>query len=195
MHVADGILPASVCIAAQVVAWSAVSLSGRKLEPHEVSKMGLLASAAFVSSLIQFPVAATSVHLGLFGLLGVLLGRRAFPVVFAALLFQTLLFQHGGLLSLGVNAINMGAGAVAGWLIWRLTALPEGPRAFMAGAAGALLPAILLAAEFYAADYGRGPYFLVALYAPVAAVEGAITMAAVMFFRKTRPQILSSAAA
>ncbi len=157
--------------------------------------MGLLASAAFVSSLVQFPVAGASVHLGLYGLLGVLLGRRAFPVVFAALLFQTLLFQHGGLLSLGVNALNMGAGALVAWGVWRAEALPEGPRAFAAGFAGALLPALLLAAEFAAVDYGRGFYFLAALYAPVAAVEGAITMAAVVFFRKTRPEILSSAAA
>ena len=195
MHIADGILPASVCIGAQVIAWTGVSLAGRKLEPHEVSKMGLLASAAFVSSLVQFPIAATSVHLGLFGLLGVLLGKRAFPVVFAALLFQTLLFQHGGLLSLGVNALNMGAGALAGWAIWRMQALPEGPRAFAAGFAGAWLPAILLAAEFAAVDYGRGFYFLAALYAPVAALEGVITAAAVVFFRRTRPEILSGAAA
>lgn len=195
MHIADGILPASVCVAAQLVAWSGVSLSGRKLEPHEVSRMGLLASAAFVSSLVQFPISATSVHLGLFGLLGVLLGRRSFPVVFAALLFQTLLFQHGGLLSLGVNALNMGAGAMAGWAIWKVAALREGPRAFLAGFVGALLPALLMAAEFAAVDYGRGLYFLVALYTPVAAVEGAITMAAVVFFRRTRPEILSGAAA
>jgi cobalt/nickel transport system permease protein len=195
MHIADGILPASVCVAAQVVAWAGVSIAGRKLEPKEVSKMGLLASAAFVTSLVQFPVAATSVHLGLFGLLGVLLGRRAFPVVFAALLFQTLLFQHGGLLTLGVNALNMGAGAMAGWAIWRLAGVPEGPRAFAAGFAGALLPAVLMAAEFAAVDYGRGLYFLVALYAPVAAAEGAITMAAVVFFRRTRPEILSGVTA
>ena len=195
MHIADGILPASVCVAAQVVAWGGVSLAGRNLEPSEVSKMGLLASAAFVSSLVQFPVAATSVHLGLFGLLGVLLGLRAFPVVFAALLFQTLLFQHGGLLSLGVNALNMGAGALCGFAVWRIAAIPEGPRAFLAGFAGAIAPAVLMAAEFAAVDYGRGFFFLAALYTPVAAVEGAITMAAVVFFRKTRPEILSGAVA
>ena len=85
-------------------------------------------------------------HLGLYGLLGVLLGRRAFPVLFAGLLFQSLLFQHGGLLSLGLNALNMGCGALAGWAIWLIGALPETPRAAAAGFAGALLPAFLLAA-------------------------------------------------
>lgn len=195
MHIADGILPASACIAAQAVAWAGVYISGRKLEPAEVSRMGLLASAAFVSSLVQMPVAGVSVHLGLFGLLGLLLGRRAFPVVFAALLFQTLLFQHGGLLSLGVNALNMGSGALIGWGVWRLGGVSESARAFGAGFLGAMLPAILMAAEFAAAGYGRGFYFVAGLYAAVAAVEGLVTMAAVVFFRRTRPEILSGATA
>ena len=195
MHIADGILPASACIAAQAVAWAGVYISGRKLEPAEVSRMGLLASAAFVSSLVQMPVAGVSVHLGLFGLLGLLLGRRAFPVVFAALLFQTLLFQHGGLLSLGVNALNMGSGALIGWGVWRIGGVSESARAFGAGFLGAMLPASLMAAEFAAAGYGRGFYFVAGLYAAVAAVEGLVTMAAVVFFRRTRPEILSGAPA
>jgi cobalt/nickel transport system permease protein len=195
MHIADGILPASACIAAQAVSWAGVYVFGRKIEPQEVSKMGLLASAAFVSSLVHLPVGGASVHLGLFGLLGVLLGRRAFPVVFAALLFQCLLFQHGGLLSLGVNALNMGAGAFAGWAVWRLEALPESARAFGAGFLGALLPAVLMAAEFAAAGYGRGFFFIAGIYAGVAAVEGMVTMAAVAFFRRTRPEILVGATA
>lgn len=157
--------------------------------------MGLLASAAFVSSLVQLPVAGVSVHLGLFGLLGVLLGRRAFPVVFAALLFQALLFQHGGLLSLGINALNMGAGALAGWAVWKAEGISEGARGFGAGFCGALLPALLMAAEFSAAGYGRGFYFIAGLYAAVAAAEGLVTMAAVVFLRRTRPEILSGATA
>ena len=170
-------------------------LAGRRLEPPEISKMGLLASVAFVSSLVHLPVAGASVHLGLFGLLGVLLGRRAFPVVFAALLFQTLLFQHGGLLALGVNALNMGAGALAGWAVWRVGGVSESARAFGAGFFGALLPAVLMAAEFAAAGYGRGFYFIAGLYAAVAAVEGLVTMAAIVFFRRTRPEILARATA
>jgi cobalt/nickel transport system permease protein len=195
MHIADGILPASACIAAHVVAWTGVVVTSRNLEPREVSRMGLLASAAFVSSLVHMPIAGASVHLGLFGLLGVLLGKRAFPVVFAALLFQALLFQHGGLLSLGVNALNMGAGALAGWMIWRMPNLSESTRAFGAGFFGTLLPAALMAVEFAAAGYGRGFYWIAGLYSVVAAAEGLVTMAAVVFFRRTRPEILSGATA
>ncbi len=134
-------------------------------------------------------------HLGLYGLLGILLGRRAFPVLFASLLFQSLLFQHGGLLSLGLNALNMGCGAVAGWAIWRIGAVPQTPRAAAAGFLGALLPAFLLAAEFELAAYGRGFYVIASAYAAVALVEAAATAAIITFLGKTKPEILRPAAA
>ena len=60
-------------------------------------------------------MAGASVHLGLWGLLGVVLGRRAFPAVFAALAFQALFLGHGGVLALGVNVVNMALGALCGW--------------------------------------------------------------------------------
>jgi cobalt/nickel transport system permease protein len=193
MHIADGILPVAACLAGHAAAWPAVYVCGRRVEPREASRMGLLAAAAFVSSLVHFPVAGTSIHLGLFGLLGVLLGRRAFPVVFSALLFQALLFQHGGLLTLGVNALNMGAGALAGWAVWRLPGVAEGARAFGAGFVGVMTPALLMAAEFSLAGYGKGFYFVAGLYALAAAVEGAATAAAVGFLRRTRPEVLAEA--
>jgi len=104
MHIADGILPVAWCGAAHGVSWGALYWLGRKIETEEGVRLGVLASATFVVSLIHFPLGGTSVHLGLYGLAGILAGRRAFPVIFAALLFQTVLFQHGGLLSLGISA-------------------------------------------------------------------------------------------
>ena len=195
MHVADGIFPVGACVAAHIAAYGGLYVSGRNLRAEDTSRMGLLAAASFVVSTIQFPLAGASMHLGLYGLLGVLLGRRAFPVLFAGLLFQSLLFQHGGLLSLGLNALNMGCGALAGWAIWLIGALPETPRAAAAGFAGALLPAFLLAAEFELAAYGRGFYVIASAYAAVALVEAAVTVAIITFLRKTKPEILQPAAA
>lgn len=195
MHVADGIFPVGACLAAHAASYGGLYLAGRNLKPEDASRMGLLAAAAFVVSTVQFPLAGVSMHLGLYGLLGILLGRRAFPVVFAGLLFQTLLFQHGGPLSLGVNALNMGCGALAGWAIWRIGALAEALRAAAAGFLGALLPALLLAAEFELAGYGRGFYFIASAYAAVALVEAAAAVAIITFLRKTKPEILCPAAA
>ena len=143
MHIADGIIPNAWCGAAHAAAWAGVYGFGRKVEPSEIVRMGLLASAMFAVSLVHFPIGGTSVHLGLYGLAGILLGTRAIPVIFAALLFQTLLFQHGGLLSLGLNAVNMGAGALTAAILWRLPVLKPAtvPKAFLCGFAGIAIPA------------------------------------------------------
>jgi cobalt/nickel transport system permease protein len=195
VHIADGILPTGFCIAAQAVALGGVSFLGRKIEPEEVVRMGLMSSAVFVVSMVHFPIGGTSIHLGLAGLAGILLGRRAFPVIYATLLFQALLFQHGGLLALGVNAINMGLGAMAAAAIWKAQAIPESPRAVLAGFAATLLPATLMAVEFYCAGYGKGFGAIAGVYSVVALMEGAVTSFIIQFLRRVKPAVLSRAAA
>lgn len=191
MHIADGILPAAWCGVAQVVSWAGVYVCGRKVEPHEIVRMGLLASATFAVSLIHFPLGGTSVHLGLYGLSGILLGVRSFPVIFAALLFQTLLFQHGGLLSLGVNALNMGTGALLAAALWRTRVGPEPLRAFLCGFTGILVPAMFLALEFAAAGYGKGFFFIGSVYLGAAALEGVLTAVAVAFLQRVKPAVFA----
>ncbi len=191
MHIADGILPPLWCGLGHAVSLTSIYWLGRRIDSGEVVRLGMLASASFAASLIHFPLGGTSVHLGLYGLAGVLAGRRAFPVIFAALLFQTVLFQHGGLLTLGVNAGNMGAGALLAAVLWRLPAGPDAARAFAAGFLGVLAPAVLIAIEFSLAGYGKGFFLLSALYLGAAALEGAITAAIVVFLRSARPALLA----
>lgn len=191
MHIADGIVPVGICIAADAVALGGAYLCGRKLQAEEVPKMGLMAAAVFTVSLLNFPVAGASIHLGLFGFAGILLGLRAFPVILATLLFQSLVFQHGGLISLGLNTINMGAGAVAGWILWKtFAAFPSYIRAFLAGFTGILLPAFLMALEFKFSGYGKGVYYIITVYLPVALIEGILTVLMIEFFKKARPDLL-----
>jgi cobalt/nickel transport system permease protein len=190
MHIADGILPPVWCVAGHAVSLGAVAWLGRRVEPWEVARMGMLSAASFVVSMIHFPLLGTSVHLGLFGLTGILLGGRAFPVIFTTLLFQALLFQHGGLLSLGVNALNMGLGALAASLIWKAPALPDVVRGAGAGFVGTYLPALLMVGEFQAAGYGKGFAAIAAVYLAVAAIEGALTATAVTFVRQAKPALL-----
>ena len=152
--------------------------------------MGLIAAATFVVSTIQFPVLGVPTHMGMDGLLGIMLGGRAFPVLYASLLFQALLLQHGGLVSLGVNALNMGLGAVAGWGAWRWLPMPLSVRAATAGFLGTLVPLLLLAWEFELADYGRGLFAVVAALAGAVVLEAAATLLAVKFFGRVKPEIL-----
>lgn len=190
MHIADGIVPVAWCGAAYAVAAPAVYWSGRNAKPSEIVKMGLVAAALFSVSLVHIPFAGTAIHVGLLGLTGILLGARSAVVVFAALLLQALLFQHGGLLALGVNTLNMSAGALlAGWL-WRIRAAPPRVKAFAAGFVGVITPAIAVAVEFTLVGYGKGFWALTGLYAAVAAAEGMMTSGVVAFLLHTKPAVL-----
>lgn len=191
MHIADGIVSTEVVLAADAVTLGALYAFGRKVDVPEIPKMGFTAAALFVASLIHFPIAGTSIHLGLFGLAGIILGVRAFPAVFTALLFQALIFQHGGLLSVGLNTLNMGAGAMLAVFIWKASPFPETWRALAAGFLGIMLPAFLMAAEFKLSGYGRNIFFILAVYLAAAAVEGFLTLVVVKFFRKVEPSILT----
>jgi cobalt/nickel transport system permease protein len=153
--------------------------------------MGMTGAALFVVSLIHFPVAGSSIHLGLFGLAGIILRNRAFPVVFTVLLFQSLIFQHGGLLAIGLNALNMGAGAYVAWMIWRIAAMPKYLRAIFAGLTGILVPALLMVLEFRVTGYGASISLLLIVYLLTALIEGGITLSAVLFLHKVKPEILN----
>ncbi len=190
MHIADGIIAAPACIGAHVIALGAVSILCRRVAPREVPKMGLMAAMAFSASLIHFPLGGTSMHFGLLGLMGILLGPRAVVVVYANLMLQAVLFQHGGLFTLGVNAFNMGIGALLAWLCWRMPVLPSTSRAFLAGFVGTQIPALLMAGEFAVAGYGKGFFVIAGLYILLASLEGAITSATVVFLERTQPFLL-----
>jgi len=190
MHISDGIISTPVCIAAHAVSAVAIYVSGKSITNEEIPRMGMTAAALFVVSILQFPIGGASIHLGLFGLAGIILGNKSFPVVFTVLLIQSLIFQYGGLLTLGVNAINMGSGAWLGWIIWKYLPLSFSGRAFLAGISGILVPATLMALEFRFSGYGSGIFVLFLAYLITAMIEAGITFAAVNFFRKVKPDIL-----
>jgi len=195
MHIADGIIATEICLAADAACLGALFVMGRDTDPDEIPRMGFVGAALFAVSLIHFPVAGTAMHLSLLGLAGVLLGIRAVPVIFLALLFQALIFQHGGLITLGLNTLNMSVGAVAAWAVWRGIPFPEPVRAFLAGAVGIILPATLVVGEFYLTGYGRGILALYGAYAVTAVVEGLLTVSVVGFLHRTQPDILEATTA
>lgn len=190
MHIADGILPAGVSVAAGAVALGLVYAGSRKLETEEIPRMGIFAAALFIVSLIHFPMGATSIHLGLYGLAGLLFGIRAIPIIFVNLLFQSLIFQHGGLVSLGINTLTMGSGALAAWGIWKIPRLNKQVKSFFCGFFGILIPAVLIAVLFVMARYGKGMAFIVPVYLPASIIEGMITVAIYNYFTKVKPEFL-----
>ncbi len=191
MHIADGIIDARICIASHAISIILIYISARRIDADEIPKMGITGAALFVLSLIHIPMAGTSIHPGMFGLAGIILGRRAFPVIYTVLLFQSFIFQHGGLMTLGVNALNMGAGAFLAWLIWKQKYIPELVRAFASGFTGVIVPSLFMVTEFRMTGYGKGIYILTSVYLFAAFAEAFISLAAVSFFRKVKSDIIS----
>lgn len=125
MHIPDGFLPVPVWVGGYAISGTALWLSLRQIDrlpnPQEgVPKASLLTAAFFVASWIHIPIPPVSVHLMLNGLMGVLLGPFAFPAIAIGLFFQAVLFQHGGLSTLGINAAVLGIPAMLASQLYRL---------------------------------------------------------------------------
>ena len=200
MHIAEGVLSPAVLGAGAALAAAGVAAGLRRMEGERILEVGILSAAFFVGSLIHVPIGVTSAHLLLTGLLGVLLGWAAFPAILAALLLQALLFQYGGLTTLGVNTFTMGASAVLAWYAWRairrLWPGPLGQRvaAFCGGALGIAISALLtaLALAFTNEGFLTAAKVLLVAHLPIMLAEGFITMVTVGFIARVRPEMLAT---
>lgn len=199
MHISEGVLSAPVLAAGAAIALAGLFIGLRKMRANQIALCGVMSAAFFVASLIHVPVGVGNAHLLLCGLIGVLLGWASFPAIFTALCLQALLFQYGGITTLGVNTASMGLGAVAAWLIFHYFAA-KCPKlllaaAFVAGASGTALAAILTAAAlgFTNEGFRAAAYILLLAHLPVIVAEGLITMLTFGFMARARPEILNLA--
>jgi cobalt/nickel transport system permease protein len=210
MHIPDGVLPASVWAAGYAVsapiAWYSIRRIRKAGDPREhIPKASLLTAAFFVVSWIHIPVPPTSVHLVLNGLLGAVLGYYAFPAILIGLFFQAVMFQHGGLTTLGVNAIIMGVPALLAHYVFRLRNVHgEGGRVktgvfgFLAGfTAIALSTGIFVPVLIFFIPSGfdvaaeRAAVLAIALgHVPLMFIEGAFTAVVAVFLHRVRPSLL-----
>ena len=198
MHISDGLLPTSVWVGGGVIAAGALALSVRRFDDTRIPQLGVLTGLFFVASSLKIPVPpAGSVHFVLNGLLGVTLGRHSFPCVLVALFFQYVFLAHGGLTTLGVNAVILGGGAAVAHIVFRL--LAPGPTrrflgwaAFLAGSSAVLASAGLFVLVMC---LGGEPLDLVGRlvvipHLPVALLEGVLTASAVRFIARVKPELI-----
>lgn len=196
-HIPDGVLSAPVLIGGAVVTAAAVALAVRRLQPEQIPQAAVMAAAFFVASLISVPVGVSSVHLLLNALMGLLLGWAAVPAIVVALLLQTVFFGFGGVLVLGVNAMNIAVPALLCALFLRGPLLRAGKRrSFLIGAVGGASAVALTGVMVCAALALSGSAFipaakiLFATFLPLTLVEAAVTGAAVAFIRRVAPELL-----
>jgi cobalt/nickel transport system permease protein len=198
MHISEGYLSGPVLLSGAALAALGTGLGLKKLDYDRIAQAGMLASAFFVASLVHVPIGPTNAHLIMNGVVGLLLGWSAFPVIAVALLLQGIFFQFGGITTLGINTVIMAAPAVVVyWLFGRLTGRRgwTGKGAAFAGGAGAVaLSAVIMAAALLFTDENfmgvAGATLL--LHLPVMAIEGVVTAFCVGFLSKVKPELLPS---
>lgn len=213
MHIPDGILPAQVCAAGYAIAipatWYSLRQINRQPDPTAgIPKAALLTATFFVASSIHIPIPPASVHLVLNGLLGAILGYYAFPAILIGLFFQAVMIGHGGLTTLGVDAVMMGGPAVAAYWVFRLRYRlygrfspkgADGLCAFLAGMVGLALAALIfftlilttIPSGLDAATEQSAIYGLSLAHIPLALLEGSFTTMLVLFLRRVKPELLT----
>jgi cobalt/nickel transport system permease protein len=197
MHISEGVLSASVLATGAALTAAGCALGLKKLDYDRIPRVAILTSAFFVASLIHVPVGPSNVHLVLTGLMGLLLGWSAFPAILIALFLQALLFQFGGITSLGVNTFNMAFPAIICFYLFAYAVrgnnhLISLGAAYGCGFLGILLGSLMVAVSL---TFTGSPLLGVAKvvvidHLPVMIVEGLITLFSAQFLRKIKPELL-----
>jgi len=203
VHIPDGFLSMPVLAATDIAAVAAVGFAlrqaNRELDEKQIPLMGVTAAFVFGVQMLNFPiVGGTSGHV-LGGLLtAILVGPNAALVVMTVVLIvQALLFNDGGVLALGANIINM---AVIGswccyWIYRWLAQLLKNEN--FAAAISAWLSVVLgaVACALELALSGAVPLSVVvlamaAIHAVIGLGEALVTVAAIAFVKKLKPEII-----
>jgi len=196
MHISEGVLSGPVLVSGILLAAAGVAVGLKKLDYDRIPRAAILSASFFVASLIHVPVGPSSVHLILNGIVGLILGWGAFPVILVALTLQAMLFQFGGITTLGVNTMIMALPAVFcyylfGRLVGRQPRIAL-PAAFVCGALSVFLGAVMvgLALTFTDENFLKVSYLVVTAHLPVMIIEGIITAFCVAFLKKVQPDML-----
>ncbi len=197
MHISEGVLSAPTLIAGAVLTFIGIAIGLRNIGNDHIPKVAVLSSAFFVASLIHVPIGPSSAHLVLNGLVGMLLGWAAFPSIFISLLLQAVLFQFGGITTLGVNTFAMAMPAVICHYLFRKMFLRGKNLALLGGFLGGSL-SLIIAALFIGIALVETDKSLfavagtvLAVHLPIALVEGVITAFVVVYLKKVKPEVLN----
>ncbi len=146
MHIQDAVLNVTTCAGTAVLAAGAVAYSmhrvRREFADRTAPLMGVVAACVFAAQMLNFPIPlATSGHLLGGVLAAVMLGPWSSALVLAVVLtVQCVLFQDGGVTTLGANFLNVGvAGSLVGYAIF------DPLRRWFGGAAGTVAAAVVAA--------------------------------------------------
>jgi cobalt/nickel transport system permease protein len=209
LHIPDGFLNVTV----SAIFWAitvitigmAVSRTNKSLGEKQVPLMGIMAAFIFAAQMINFPVAGgTSGHLLGGALAAIVLGPWAAMLVMTAVIaVQGLLFQDGGLLVMGANIFNMGLlTAAIGYGLYRSVMNKStgtklavaGVAAWLSVMAGALATSLQLWLSG-TSNLQTVAIAMLSVHALIGIGEALITVAALSFIFRTRPDLVGEGSA
>ncbi len=197
MHISDGVLPPQVWLGGYIACGIILYSSSKRITPQDIPKISIMTSLFFVASLIHIPIGPTSTHLLLNGLVGIILGYSSFFSIFLGLVFQALLFQHGGITTIGVNALMMGLPSLLAYGVFSLRQkfsfkFKEAILGGLASGLGVLGGVMLLAIFLMTAgsEFVAVVKLAVLAHIPVIVIESLVGGFAVSFIHKVKPELL-----
>jgi len=176
VHIAEGVLPIYLVILGWIFTFIflAISVNNLKKAPEKISLTSLFTCLCFIASLIHIPIGPTNVHLTLNGITGLILGYVSYLAIFIALFFQSIFFNFGGLLVLGINTFNIAFPALIFYFLFKKFIYTDFKiLQFIIG----FLSIILAALELKIAnqEFSNIVNLAVKTYIPVGILEGFIT--------------------
>jgi cobalt/nickel transport system permease protein len=196
MHISEGVLSLPVISVGFAITAVGTWMGLKKIDSEKLVTVALLSSVFFVASLIHIPIGPSSAHLIMSGLLGLMLGWAAFPAILTGLLLQAVLFQYGGLTSIGVNTADMALPAVIFYFLFKGLVSRGGKYmsigTFLCGALSIAGSSIMTAAALSFSDdsFIEAAQAIIYAHIPIMLAEGLICMFAYGFIHKVRPEML-----
>ncbi|MBI9076127.1 MAG: cobalt transporter CbiM [Desulfatibacillum sp.] len=196
MHISEGVLSGPVLVSGAVFALAGTAYGLQKLDFDKIPRAAVLSAGFFVASLVHVPIGLSSAHLILNGILGLLLGWAAFPAIAVALILQAILFQFGGITTLGVNTVIMAAPAVVCYLTLGKVVAKGGPMgmagAFACGFFSVFLSGIIVALALYFTEenFFEAAAAVLGAHIVIMIVEGIFSVMCIEFLRKVQPGML-----
>ena len=208
MHIPDGFLSLPVSLTTWALSIALIALGLKQVQnrynDRAVPLMGVCAAFIFAAQMINFPIpGGTSGHLLGGTLAGILLGPWAGALVMTVVfIVQAVLFQDGGLTVLGANIFNMGlVGTFAGYYLykgirslfglnsWRSMAVATAITGWLSVVVGSLLCALQLVLS-NTVPLKVAVTSMLAWHIMIGIGEGLITLIAVSYVWRTRPDLL-----
>lgn len=193
MHIVDGVLSVPVLAVGAVGTLVGCYFGLRQLTDRKIPQAAVLAACFFVASLVHIPVGPSSVHLIFNGLIGLLLGWSAFPIVLVGLILQAVFFGFGGILVLGVNTINIAIPAVIVGVMLRPYIDKWSPLliGFASGFGAVFMTSLMVALSLTLSGdvFLNSASLVIVAHIPIALLEGFVGAYIFRLLKRVRPEL------